>query len=349
MKQQLEKLRDRALEEIKKVKDLEALQNIENSLLGKKGELTLMLKGIKDLSVDAKRIVGKMANELKNKISSAVSQRVQEIEKLKYEQLSTGFFDTSLPGKDAHAGRLHPLTKFIQEVEDTFLAMNFEVSEGPEIEDDYHNFTALNIPEDHPARDMQDTLWAKSIPYLLRTHTSPVQIRYMEANDAPIRIICPGRVFRKDDVDATHTPMFHQFEGLMIDKSTNLSHLKGILTIALRRLIHPELELRFRSSYFPFVEPGLEVDVSCVICNGKTHLPDGRACSVCKQSGWLEMLGCGMVHPNVLNAVGLDPDIYQGFAFGAGIERLLMIKHKINDIRLFYENDPRFLEQFPLV
>lgn len=230
----------------------------------------------------------------------------------------------------------------MQDVEDTFIALNFEVAEGPEIEDDYHNFTALNIPADHPARDMQDTLWAKDIPYLLRTHTSPVQVRYMESHQPPIRIVCPGRVFRKDDVDATHSPMFHQFEGLMIDRDTNLSHLKGILTVALRRLIHPQLELRFRSSFFPFVEPGMEVDVTCVMCSGK-------GCNVCKQSGWIEMLGCGMVHPNVLKSVGLDPTIYQGFAFGAGIERLLMIKHKINDIRLFYENDPRFLEQFPHV
>lgn len=333
MQEQLAQLREKALQEVKQAKDQDALYTLEKSLLGKKGEMTQLLKGIKDLSSEEKRIVGKMTNELKKELESALEARALELKKSQYLGLGEDFFDTSLPGKKPEVGRLHPLTKFIREIEDTFLAMNFEVSEGPEIEDDYHNFTALNIPEDHPARDMQDTLWAKDIPYLLRTHTSPVQIRYMESHDPPIRIICPGRVFRKDDVDATHSPMFHQFEGLMVGTDITLAHLKGILTIALKRLIDPDIELRFRSSYFPFVEPGLEVDVK----------------SSFHKSGWLEMLGCGMVHPNVLKAVGLDPNTYQGFAFGAGIERLLMIKHKINDIRLFYENDPRFLEQFPLV
>ena len=342
MQKQLQDLKIKALEEISRAKSEDSLLTHKNSLLGKKGQLTLLLKGIKDLSVEEKRIVGKLANDLKIELEQSIDQKIQELKGTHYANLNKDFFDTSLSGPEQAVGRLHPLNKFIREIEDTFLEMNFNVAEGPEIEDDYHNFTALNIPADHPARDMQDTLWAKDIPYLLRTHTSPVQIRYMEANDVPIRIICPGRVFRKDDVDATHSPMFHQFEGLMIDKEINLAHLKGILTIALRRLVHPELELRFRSGFFPFVEPGLEVDVTCVMCRG-------QGCSVCKKSGWLEMLGCGMVHPNVLKAVGLDPNVYQGFAFGAGIERLLMIKHKINDIRLFYENDPRFLAQFPLV
>ncbi|MDP2691801.1 MAG: phenylalanine--tRNA ligase subunit alpha [bacterium] len=342
MKNHLEQLRTQTLETIAKAKTVQELEALEAQLLGKKGELTTLLKGIKDLTVEEKQVVGKMTNELKKDVEAALLCRSEELRSSQYDHLKDQFFDTSLPGTRPHPGRLHPLTKFIREIEDTFMALNFTVAEGPEIEDDYHNFSALNIPEDHPARDMQDTLWAKHIPYLLRTHTSPVQIRYMESHEPPIRIICPGRVFRKDDVDATHSPMFHQFEGLMVDKTTNLTHLKGILTIALRRLIHPDLELRFRSSFFPFVEPGLEVDVTCVLCAGK-------GCSVCKQSGWLEMLGCGMVHPNVLKSAGLDPNVYQGFAFGAGIERLLMIKHKINDIRLFYENDPRFLEQFPLV
>lgn len=340
MQQRLQALRERALAEIKAAKNPDALLEIGNAFLGRKGELTLMLKGIVDLSVEEKKIAGKMANDLKKELESTITSTLDTLKKSQFEGLEHDFFDTSLPGKSSPAGRLHPLTKFIQEVEDTFIAMNFEVAEGPEIEDEYHNFSALNIPQDHPARDMQDTLWAKDIPYLLRTHTSPVQIRYMESHQPPIRIICPGRVFRKDDVDATHSPMFHQFEGLMVDSTTNLSHLKGILTIALRRLISPTLELRFRSSFFPFVEPGMEVDVTCVMC-------DGKGCAVCKQSGWIEMLGCGMVHPNVLKAVGYDPNKVQGFAFGAGIERLLMIKHKIGDIRLFYENDPRFLAQFP--
>ena len=210
MQEQLAQLRQKALQEIKQAKDQDTLYELERSLLGKKGELTQLLKGIKDLSVEEKRIVGKMTNDLKQEIETSLVAKVQELKKAQFENLGQDFFDTSLPGKKLRVGRLHPLTKFIREIEDTFLAMNFEVAEGPEIEDDYHNFTALNIPEDHPARDMQDTLWAKDIPYLLRTHTSPVQIRYMESHDPPIRIICPGRVFRKDDVDATHSPMFHQ-------------------------------------------------------------------------------------------------------------------------------------------
>lgn len=342
MQDQIQSLRAEALELIRSAKDAPTLDALDHGLFGRKGSMTALLKGIKDLSVEEKKIIGKLANDYKNELSAAISAKKQELAQAAFQNLGNEFFDTSLPGRASTVGRLHPLTRFIQDVEDTFIALNFEVAEGPEIEDDYHNFTALNIPADHPARDMQDTLWAKDIPYLLRTHTSPVQVRYMESHQPPIRIVCPGRVFRKDDVDATHSPMFHQFEGLMIDRNTNLSHLKGILTIALRRLIHPQLELRFRSSFFPFVEPGMEVDVTCVMCSGK-------GCNVCKQSGWIEMLGCGMVHPNVLKSVGLDPSVYQGFAFGAGIERLLMIKHKINDIRLFYENDPRFLEQFPHV
>lgn len=332
MKEQLQSLRSEALQSIQKASDLQSLDDLEKSLLGKKGALTALLKGIKDLSVEEKQILGKMTNDLKKEFSVALEERKLALKDSQYDDLGKEFFDTSLPGKKPRIGRLHPLTKFIQEIEDTFLAMNFDVAEGPEIEDDYHNFTALNIPEDHPARDMQDTLWAKDIPYLLRTHTSPVQVRYMEAHEPPIRIICPGRVFRKDDVDATHSPMFHQFEGLVVGPNITMSHLKGILTIALQRLIDPDIELRFRTSFFPFVEPGMEVDVR----------------SSLHRSGWLELLGCGMVHPNVLRSAGYDPEKVQGFAFGTGIERLLMIKHKITDIRLFYENDPRFLEQFPL-
>ncbi|MDP3975964.1 MAG: phenylalanine--tRNA ligase subunit alpha [bacterium] len=340
MKQKILDLRDQALASIKQVKSVEHLKELEVSLLGKKGQLTAMLKGLKELSEADRRVVGKMANDLKQELAQTLVEKEQGLKRKASQSLGQEFYDTSLPGRTEPYGHLHPITQFIREIEDTFLSLNFEVAEGPQIEDDYHNFTALNIPKDHPARDMQDTLWCKDIPYLLRTHTSCVQVRYMESHDAPIRVVVPGRVFRKDDVDATHSPMFHQFEGIMVDTTTNLSHLKGILTIALRRLVNnPQLELRFRSGFFPFVEPGLEVDVTCVGCEGK-------GCNICKKTGWLELLGCGMVHPYVLKTVGLDPEKYQGFAFGAGIERLLMIKHKINDIRLFYENDPRFLEQF---
>ncbi len=333
MQAEIDQLRDSGLQEISKAKDADHLYEIEASLLGKKGQLTGLLKGIKDLSVEDKQIVGKKANELKSILGEAIEKMREALKNAKYENLGKDFFDTTLPGQSPQMGRLHPITKFIQDIEDTFIAMNFDVVEGPQIEDEYHNFTALNIPEDHPARDMQDTLWCKDIPYLLRTQTSPVQIRHMESHEPPIRIICPGRVFRKDDVDATHSPMFHQFEGLMIGSDINFANLKGILEVALQRLISPDIELRFRTSFFPFVEPGMEVDVK----------------SSFHRSGWLEMLGCGMVHPNVLRHAGYDPDKVQGFAFGAGIERLLMIRHQINDIRLFYENDPRFLSQFPLI
>lgn len=342
MQKQLERLHREAQQKIANMTTVQMLEDYHRFLLGKKGSLNLILKQLKDLPIEEKKVIGKLANDLKKELEISLLKKKEELKHEQFKIREGNFFDTTFPGVRKKQGRLHPLTHFIQDIEDTFLSLNFEVVEGPEIEDDYHNFTALNIPQDHPARDMQDTLWAKDIPYLLRTQTSSVQIRYMESHKPPLRIICPGRVFRKDDMDATHSPMFHQFEGLMVDKTTNFTHLKGILTIALRRLIHPTLELRFRSGFFPFVEPGLEVDVTCVICNGK-------GCSICKKSGWLEMLGCGMVHPNVFRAVGIKPDEYQGFAFGAGIERLLMIKHKIHDIRLFYENDPRFLEQFPLI
>jgi phenylalanyl-tRNA synthetase alpha chain len=339
MKNQLLDLQKKALTDIRSTASSDTLYELEVRYLGRKGSLTTILKGIKDLSVADKKTIGKLGNEIKNTLQQAFHEREKKITDKKLAALGGDFFDTSLPGVSQDSGRMHPISAMVQDVEDVFTAMGFDVAEAQQVEDDYHCFTALNIPEDHPARDMQDTLWIADIPRLLRTHTSSVQIRYMESHKPPIRIICPGAVYRKDDIDATHSPHFHQFEGLMVDEKTNLSHLKGVLTASLRALIHPDLELRFRSSYFPFVEPGLEVDVTCVMCEGK-------GCSVCKRSGWIELLGCGMVHPNVLKAVGIDSEKYQGFAFGTGIERITMIKHRINDIRLFFENDPRFLEQF---
>lgn len=339
MLKDLQQLREKAIADINHVKTPESLEDLRVQLLGRKGSVTLFLKSIKTLTPEEKRETGKYANDLKKELETSIQEREKVVKQHQYEKLGKEFFDITLPGVSASSGKLHPLTKFIQEVEDTFLSLNFDVVDGPEVEDDYHNFTALNIPEDHPARDTQATFWIKDIPLLLRTQTSNVQIRFMEQQKPPLRIICPGRVFRRDQFDASHSPVFHQLEGLMVDETTNLSHLKGILSMALRRLLYPEIELRFRSSFFPFVEPGLEVDVTCVLCKNK-------GCSVCKYSGWIELLGCGMVHPNVLHAVGIDPSRYQGFAFGAGIERMLMIKHKIDDIRLFYENHPYFLQQF---
>ncbi len=342
MRKKLEQLREKAFSELQATKNRHEAEEFRHRILGRKGELTAMLKNIKDLSVEEKKTVGKLANDLKKDLEEGFNAHLLALEQHQRQKIGKDFFDTSLPGSLTPQGRLHPITKFIQEVEETFTALNFDIAEGPEVEDDYHNFSALNVPPDHPARDTQDTLWIKDIPYLLRTQTSSVQIRHMEKNTPPIRVVSPGRVYRNDEMDATHSPIFHQFEGLMVDTTTNLSNLKGILTVALRRLIHPELNIRFRNSFFPFVEPGLEADVTCVLCNGK-------GCSLCKQSGWVEMLGCGMVHPNVLRSSGIDPEKYQGFAFGAGIERLLMIKYSIRDIRLLYQNDPRFLEQFPLL
>lgn len=339
MKDQLLRLQQASLLALEKALSVEELSALETQFLGRKGQLTSLLKGIKELSLEDKKTIGKLGNQIKNSFQNLLDVRRKALKTASFRGLGKTFYDTSLPAFPSERGHRHPISSFIQEIEDVFTAMGFAIAESQQIEDDYHNFTALNIPADHPARDLQDTLWITGIPRLLRTQTSSVQIRYMESHRPPIRIICPGVVFRKDDVDATHSPMFHQFEGLMIDETTNLSHLKGVLTESLRALVHPKLELRFRSGYFPFVEPGLEVDVTCVMC-------DGKGCGVCKKTGWIEMLGCGMVHPNVIRAVGLDPKKYQGFAFGAGIERLLMIKYRIHDIRLFYENDPRFLSQF---
>lgn len=328
MKEQLQKLKEEALRSLPLIKSEEKLLELQNEYLGRKGKLTAILKQLGALSIEEKKGVGMLANALKTELEEAFSYQLSVVHGAMDSELATKeWADMTVPGIKQPYGALHPLTQLTSLIEDVFTSMGFEVADGPETEDDYHNFTALNIPKDHPARDMQDTLWLADVPKLLRTHTSPVQIRYMESHQPPVRIICPGRVFRKDDLDATHSPNFQQFEGLVIDKNISLADLKGTLTVALRKIVSPDLDIRFRSSFFPFVEPGLEVDVTW-------------------KGGWLELLGCGMVHPNVLKAVGYDPDIVQGFAFGCGIERVAMIKHQIDDIRLFYENDPRFLRQF---
>jgi phenylalanyl-tRNA synthetase alpha chain len=339
VKNELEHIRQEAIQKISAAKTPEVLRDIEIEYLGRKqGKLALLLREVPKLPDDERPEMGKFGNIIKNEITDALAQKMVECEE---QEETGGFFDYSAPSKKRTLGKIHPISRFIREAEDVFGRLGFDVADGPEVDDEHHNFNALNIPEHHPAREMQDTFWVKNLKkHVLRTQTSNVQIHFMEQNEPPFRIIAPGKVFRKDS-DATHSPMFHQIEGLMVDKDISLAHLKFVLLCALRELLSADLELRFRLSYFPFTEPSLEVDASCPICSGKN--PD---CKVCKGTGWLEIGGAGMVHPNVLKNVGLDPKEWNGFAFGFGIERQVMIRHQIDDLRQFYENDLRFLEQF---
>ncbi|OAG28147.1 phenylalanine--tRNA ligase subunit alpha [Thermodesulfatator autotrophicus] len=332
---ELKSLRDKALAEIKSAKDERALEAARVKFLGRKGELTQVLKSIAKLPPELKPVIGKLANQIKKELEEALKE-AQEALKARKEKVLPGV-DLTLPGRPYLLGKLHPITQVMEELCEIFLRMGFSIATGPEVELDYYNFEALNIPEDHPARDMQATFYLEN-GLLLRTHTSPIQIRTMEREKPPLRIIAPGKVYRCDS-DVTHTPMFHQIEGLMVDKDVSFADLKGILTIFAQETFGEETRVRFRPSYFPFTEPSVEMDISCVICGG-----DG--CRVCGQTGWLEILGAGMVHPNVFRAVGYDPDEWVGFAFGLGVERIAMLKFGINDIRLFYENHLRFLEQF---
>lgn len=339
MQQKLETIQKEALEKIQNAKTLEELKEIETEYLGRKqGVLAAILKEVPKLPVEERPIIGKNANIIKNEITTAL----KAAESKREDAEDTGeFFDIHAPSTKAENGKSHPLSQFIREVEDVFGNLGFEIADGPEVDDEHHNFNALNIPPHHPAREMQDTFWVKNLKdHVLRTQTSNIQIHWMEMGKPPFRIIAPGKTFRKDS-DATHSPMFHQVEGLMVDKNMSLSHLKFVLLSALRQLISEDLELRFRLSYFPFTEPSLEVDASCQICSGEK-----ADCKVCKGTGWFELGGAGMVHPNVLKNVGLDPTQWNGFAFGFGIERQVMIRHQIGDLRLFFENDLRFLKQF---
>ena len=336
----LENLKTEALTAIEAAKEEAQLREIEIQFLGRKGKLTEILRGLKDLSPEEKGKVGKISNELKNELEEKISAKSNKLENAKLEKIAeTEWLDPTAPGKEVKRGTLHPLTQFIHEVEKVFSGMGFTIASGPQIEDDFHNFTALNIPTDHPARDTQDTLFLENSDKLLRTQTSSVQIRYAENHEPPFRIIASGRVFRKDDFDASHSPMFHQLEGLMVDKDISLANMKAVMEEAVRQLINPDAKFRFRTSYFPFVEPGLEMDMSCTICGGE-------GCSVCKKTGWIEIVGCGLVHPNVLQNVDIDPDEWSGFAFGFGIDRMVMLKHQIKDMRLLFDNDLRFLRQF---
>ncbi len=336
MEDRLRSIEDEALEAVAKAQDREAIEQIKVRFLGRKGLLTNILKGLGSLPKEERPKVGKHANQVKVKIEHAIKERLKAIKRQAGPRLIKGF-DPTLPGRALPLGHLHPITQVLDEVCSVFERLGFSAAQGPEIELDFYNFEALNIPPDHPARDMQDTFYVDE-KVLLRTHTSPIQVRTMEVMKPPIRIIAPGKVYRCDS-DITHTPMFHQVEGLMVDRDVSFAHLKGILTHFAQEIFHRDTSVRFRPSFFPFTEPSAEIDIQCVICRG-----DG--CRVCSQTGWLEVLGAGLVHPQVLRNVNIDPEEYSGFAFGLGIERIAMLKYGINDIRLFFDNDLRFLNQF---
>lgn len=336
--QDLATLLSEASRAVNEASDLAALDQIRVQYLGKKGELTQFLKQLGDLPASERPKVGQAVNEAKEALQNQLNQRrsVLEMSALA-ERLEKEKIDVTLPGRGQETGGVHPVTRTLQRIEEYFTRIGFKVAEGPEIETDFHNFTALNIPENHPARAMHDTFYVKP-GILLRTHTSPVQIRVMQNNPPPLRVIAPGRVYRCDS-DVTHTPMFHQVEGFMVDENVTFAHLKGLLHDFLRNFFEQDLKVRFRPSYFPFTEPSAEADIQCVICQGK-------GCRVCKNTGWLEVLGCGMIHPQVFANVGIDNETYTGFAFGMGVERLTMLRYGVNDLRLFFENDLRFLRQF---
>lgn len=331
-------LLDTALQAIDATQDERALEQLRVDYLGKKGQLTDLLKGLGKLPADQRPAAGESINIAKRRIQEALDARRDVlVEQALAAQLAQETLDVTLPGRRQSAGGLHPVSRTIDRIQRLFESVGYSVAEGPEIEDDYHNFEALNIPGHHPARAMHDTFYINPST-VLRTHTSPVQVRVMEQGKPPFRMICPGRVYRCDS-DLTHTPMFHQVEGLLIAEDVSFADLKGTLEEFLRAFFEADLAVRFRPSYFPFTEPSAEVDMSCVMCEGK-------GCRVCKQTGWLEVLGCGMVHPSVLEASGIDSEQYRGYAFGMGVERLAMLRYGVNDLRLFFENDLRFLKQF---
>lgn len=339
MKEQLERIKSEALARIEASDALEKLNDIRVAYLGKKGELTSVLKSMKDVAPEDRPKVGQMVNEAREQIESKLEEtRGLLARKAREEQMKKEVIDVTLPAKKANTGHKHPNTIALEEVERIFVGMGYEVVEGPEVEYDMYNFEKLNIPKGHPARDEQDTFYINE-NILLRSQTSPVQARVMEKQKPPIRMIAPGRVFRSDEVDATHSPSFHQIEGLVIDKHITFADLKGTLAEFARELFGEDTKVKFRPHHFPFTEPSAEVDVSCFKCGGK-------GCRFCKGSGWIEILGCGMVHPHVLEMCGIDPNEYTGFAFGVGLERIALLKYEIDDMRLLYENDIRFLKQF---
>lgn len=339
MKEKLEAIRASALAALQSADAEQEIENLRVKFLGKKGELTAILKQMGALSPEERPKMGQLVNQAKQELETRIAEKKQALQARAAEcKLQAETIDITLPAKSVRPGSLHPLSSVTNDMIDIFRSMGFDVVDGPEVETDYYCFECLNVPADHPARDMQDTFYLGK-DLLLRTQTSAAQIRTMQTRKPPIRVVCPGRVFRADEVDATHSPVFHQMEGLVVDKGVTMCDLKGVLEQFAREIYGPETKVKFRPSFFPFTEPSVEVDVTCSECGGK-------GCRVCKGSGWIEILGAGMVHPNVLRSCGIDPEVYSGFAFGIGLDRTATTRHKISDIRLLFENDQRFLQQF---
>ena len=343
--QSIEELTLGAVRELQEADSLEALEAWRIAYLGRRGRLTLLLRGLSELDLDERRTAGALANQAKQTLEAELEQRAQEIARVRASAQDS--LDVTLPGRPLAVGRLHPTTQIVREICDAFVAMGFSIVEGPEVEWDHYNFEMLNIPRGHPARDMWNSLWIDSVneageqPMLLRTHTSPMQARVMEANGPPIRVVVPGKCYRYEATDPTHEWHFYQVEGLAVDDGITFANLKGTLYEFARRLFGEGRKIRFRCDYFPFVEPGVDMSIDCFACDG-----EGSGCRICRDSGWIEIMGAGMVHPRVLAGVGYDPEKYTGFAFGLGPERIAMLKYGIEDIRLFYSNDLRFLRQF---
>ncbi|MCM3021975.1 phenylalanine--tRNA ligase subunit alpha [Heyndrickxia ginsengihumi] len=341
MEERLKELRLEALEKVEQAADLKSLNDIRVAYLGKKGPITEVLRGMGKLSAEERPKMGALVNEVRAEITEQIEKKQALLEEEAVQkQLESENIDVTLPGRPVRVGNHHPLTKVIEEMEDLFIGMGYQIAEGPEVEQDYYNFEALNLPKGHPARDMQDTFYITE-EILMRTHTSPVQVRTMEKHKGkgPVRIICPGKVYRRDNDDATHSHQFMQIEGLVVDENISMADLKGTLEVFAKTIFGEDREIRLRPSFFPFTEPSVEMDISCKICGGE-------GCHVCKGTGWIEVLGGGMVHPRVLKMAGFDPEIYTGFAFGIGAERIAMLKYGVDDIRHFYTNDIRFLQQF---
>lgn len=339
IQEDLERIRQEAKAKLEEVKTPEEINDLRVALLGKKGQITAILKGMKDVAKEDRPKVGQLVNEAREAIETSLESRQKELEaKLQEARLASETIDVTLPGKTMERGHLHPNQVALREIEEIFIGMGYEVVDGPEVEKDYYNFEALNIPANHPAKDEQDTFYLGS-DMLLRTQTSGVQIHEMERGKIPIRMIAPGRVYRADEVDATHSPVFHQVEGLVVGKGITFADLKGTLAEFAKGIFGEDTKVRFRPHHFPFTEPSAEMDISCFKCHGK-------GCSFCKNEGWIEILGCGMVHPHVLEMSHIDPEVYSGFAFGIGLERIALLKYEIDDMRLLYENDIRFLKQF---
>lgn len=339
MEDKIEEIKNQSINEIENCKDDKELNELKVKYLGKKGELTSILRGMGKLPKEERPIIGGLVNQVRDLLNEKFENKTKEFKEIKLnEEIKNEKIDITEPSKKVEIGSLHPITQIIKEVEEIFLGMGYSIADGPEVEKAIYNFDKLNTPPDHPARDIQDTFYVTD-DIVLRSQTSPVQARVMENQKPPIKIICPGTVYRSDSIDATHSPVFHQVEGLVVDKNVSMTDLKGTLEMFAKKCLGKNTKLRFRPHHFPFTEPSAEVDVSCFVCGGK-------GCKVCKGEGWIELLGCGMVHPNVLKNCGIDPDVYSGFAFGFGVERIAMAKFGIEDMRLLFENDVRFLKQF---